>query len=139
MFGDLNEGNFLYNSENDLITFIDYGCIINLDETQMKHLQDLHKSQRSFETLNELIMSWGGNENMTRFIHRQSQPFWEKSKKFADVPELFEFLKNPMNAIAQMPPEISMVIRASHQLINLMKYLDADFTISDELLKLCEQ
>ena len=27
---------------------------------------------------------------------------------------------NPMNAMSQMPPEISMVIRASHQLINLI-------------------
>ena len=133
LFGDLNEGNFLYDSEGDWITFIDYGCIINLDQIQMKHLQDLHKSQRSIDTLSELILSWGGNQNMARFVYQQSQPFWDKSKKFSDVPELFEFLKNPINAMSQMPPEISMVIRASHQLNNLMKYLDADFTIANEL------
>ena len=123
LFGDLNEGNFLYNEGTDTITFIDYGCIILLNETQMVHLKSLHRSQRSLSELRELMRKWDSNDNMADFVYQQSLPFWETDQKFSDVPGLYEFMKDPMNAMAKMPSELAMVIRASQQLVNLIMTL----------------
>tara|TARA_B100001996_G_scaffold72813_3_gene53484 strand:- start:1918 stop:2934 length:1017 start_codon:yes stop_codon:yes gene_type:complete len=129
IFGDMNPGNFIYNEEEDTITFIDYGCVFELDNNQRNQIIELHKSQKSREALRSYLKKWNAPDILSDTIYEKSRIFYEKNPirnktKFRDILQYTNITN------CKLPPELILTIRATYQLIDLENYLDSTCVIS---------
>ena len=81
IFGDMNPGNFLYDFDTNIVTFIDYGCVFELNDTQITTLKSLHKAQQSRHTLRTYLKKWNAPELLADCIYQQSRVFLGKKSK----------------------------------------------------------
>jgi predicted unusual protein kinase regulating ubiquinone biosynthesis (AarF/ABC1/UbiB family) len=141
LIGDLNTGNILYNIKNDIITLIDYGCIVKLSSEQKEFAKEIHISQRNHDKLEQLINKWNGSNQLFNLIKEQSKPFMDLSGKKYD----FTKIKTSINVFDKellklsMPSEIILMIRFSSQLVQLLKLLEINDNYAKSLYNLIDR
>tara|TARA_X000000368_G_scaffold120374_1_gene94307 strand:+ start:14142 stop:15167 length:1026 start_codon:yes stop_codon:yes gene_type:complete len=132
LFGDMNIDNFIYNVEKDIITFIDYGCVFELDNNQRQQIISLHKAQKSKHTLRSYLKHWNAPNTLADIIYEKSRIFYDKNHttkktQFADILQYTHF------ANTKLPPQLILTIRATCQLIDLQNYLGSSCVIYEHL------
>ena len=128
----MNIDNFVYNVENDIITFIDYGCVFELNNNQREQIISLHKAQKSKHTLRSYLKHWNAPNTLADLIYEKSRIFYDKNHttkktQFADILQYTHF------ANTKLPPQLILTIRATCQLIDLQNYLGSSCVIYEHL------
>ena len=75
----MNIDNFVYNVENDIITFIDYGCVFELNNNQREQIISLHKAQKSKHTLCSYLKHWNAPNKLADITYEKSRIFYDKN------------------------------------------------------------
>ena len=132
IFGDMNPGNFIYNKKTNKITFIDYGCVFELNKTQLNVIKELHRAQQNKIELRNYLKKWNAPILLADNIYDSSRIFWTKDANYTNTGFL-DILKIPGVAECKLPSEIVIVIKAVYQLIELEKWLECKCDISDYL------
>lgn len=129
IFGDMNPGNFIYNPDEDTVTFIDYGCVFEIDNNQRNQIIELHKSQKSRQALRSYLKKWNAPDILSDTIYEKSRIFYEKNPIVNNTP-FMDILQYTNITNCKLPPELILTIRATYQLIDLENYLDSTCVIS---------
>ena len=132
IFGDMNPGNFLYDFETDTVSFIDYGCVFELESKQISQLAELHRAQKSRKKLREYLKSWDAPQLLSDSIYDKSRIFWEENPNTNNI-SFSDILQITNVADCKLPPEMILTIRAIYQLIGLENWLGCSCVISDYL------
>ena len=132
LFGDMNPGNFLYDNTTQRVTFIDYGCVFKLSNKQIAELKQLHVAQKSRKSLRNYLKTWNAPKLLADTIYDDSQIFWNpdhipSDRSFSDI------LQIPEVASCKLPPQIIMVLRATYQLIDLIRWLGVSCVLESYL------
>jgi predicted unusual protein kinase regulating ubiquinone biosynthesis (AarF/ABC1/UbiB family) len=129
IFGDMNPGNFIYTPSEDTVTFIDYGCVFEIDNNQRNQIIELHKAQKSRETLRAYLKKWNAPDILSDTIYEKSRIFYDKNP-IANNTKFIDILQYTNITNCKLPPELILTIRATYQLIDLENYLDSTCVIS---------
>ena len=131
LLGDLNLGNFLYRSST--LVVIDYGCVVRLDRKGRKVAADMHLANDDIVGLRKLVIEkWNGTEQMVQMIHQQAQPFYrDHACEFEKMP-----LRDPRLMKMKLPPEALPIIRASTQLLQIMRRLGVRASFAEDVRSL---
>lgn len=138
LLGDININNILYQIETEKIIILDYGNITKINQNKKLLIEELHNSQISAERLTKIIKKWNGSKQIFELLFNQSRPFFDLSQKKYH----FNQIKTEINIFdyqiynLQIPSEIIWVIRASSQLIQVLKSLDIYDNYSKDLMDL---
>lgn len=136
ILGDINIGNFLYDQDSDEIVLIDYGCVSYGTDEGMARMRQLHSSLQSLDLVREVVAEWRGPDALAQHIYAQSRAFFQTHSidYEKDVPSTTTLLKDPRVCKFDMPPEITMAVRACSQLVDILRFFNADIDISDKFI-----
>ena len=138
LLGDININNILYQVETKKIIILDYGNITKIDQNKKLLIKEIHNSQTSTEKLTRIVKKWNGSKQIFELLFNQSRPFFDLSQKKYH----FNQINTEINIFdyqiynLQIPSEIIWVIRASSQLIQLLKSLDIYDNFSKDIIDL---
>lgn len=128
LIGDLNEGNVLICKSTQVVTILDYGCIIYLTDEQVSLMRRIFFCKSDKHKLHQIVREWNGPEVIVDFMHQQTLPFWSDCS-FGDIPTIDSLLSHPDVIKTKIPPEITMLFRACSHLTDTLRRLDAHFSL----------
>ncbi len=131
IFGDMNPGNILYNDKTDVITFIDYGCVFELNSNQIDNIKCLHRAQITKDSLWNYLKTWDAPRILSDTIYYKSRIFYEDKETKHSFTTFFDILNYTNVAKTKLPTELIVTIRATYQLIELKQLLGLSFVISE--------
>ncbi len=131
IFGDMNPGNILYNEQTNIISFIDYGCVFELNSNQIDNIKCLHKAQITKDSLWNYLKTWDAPRILSDTIYYKSRIFYEDKETKHSFTTFFDILNYTNIAKTKLPTELIVTIRATYQLIELKQLLGLSFVISE--------
>tara|TARA_Y100000768_G_scaffold273651_1_gene209532 strand:- start:1699 stop:2745 length:1047 start_codon:yes stop_codon:yes gene_type:complete len=131
IFGDMNPGNILYDQKSDIISFIDYGCVFELNSNQIENIKCLHKAQRTKDSLWNYLKNWDAPRILSDTIYYKSRIFYEEKETKHNSTTFLDILNYTNIANTKLPNELIVTIRATYQLIELKQLLGLSFVISE--------
>lgn len=136
VLGDINIGNFLYDQDSDEIVLIDYGCVSYSTDEGIVRMRQLHASLQSLNLVREVVAEWRGPEALAQHIYSQSRAFFQSDRidYEKDIPDTTTLLQDPRVCKFDMPPEITMAVRACSQLVDILRFFDAQINIADKFI-----
>ena len=142
---DPNIGNWLYNEDNNKITYIDYGCIGTSTKDNMKIIHKIFKYLKIKKKIERFLKKYKVNQNLIDIIWDTTRGFFEnKLFDFSNVIDLNEengILKDLVES--ELPNEIVLFLRSNILLIMVIKKfkITANFTniVSEILNKFVEK
>lgn len=138
ILGDLNINNILYQPDSDIILIIDYGCVSLLSIDQQNLATKMNNSQKSVDSLRNVVKEWEGNKQLFELLFTQSRPFFDLSNKiykFTDIGTKINLL-DPKIFNVNFPPEGLLLIRSSSQVVQLLKQLEIEDNYSIDISKI---
>ena len=127
----MNPGNILYDQKSDIISFIDYGCVFELNSNQIENIKCLHKAQRTKDSLWNYLKNWDAPRILSDTIYYKSRIFYEEKETKHNSTTFLDILNYTNIANTKLPNELIVTIRATYQLIELKQLLGLSFVISE--------